>query len=85
MTSALPYGPMGRLVRQKTFTYNCLLKDRKEASGALLKSFSMYHARIQKALSEGSKFDNVFLADEGIEDTNFTINGPSSVNQRNAI
>ena len=37
------------------------------------------HARIQKVLSEGSKFDNVcFLVDEGIEDPNVTINGPSS-------
>ena len=33
----------------------------------------------------GSKFDNVFLVDEGIEDPNVTINGPSLARQRNAI
>ena len=43
------------------------------------------HARIQKVLSEGSKFDNFFIVDEGIEDPNTTINVPSSVRQRNAI
>ena len=36
------------------------------------------HVRIQKDLSEGSKFDNGLLIDEGIEDPNVTINGPSS-------
>ena len=49
------------------------------------------HVRIQKVLSEGSKFDNVsflfyfFLIDDGIEDPNTTINGPPSARQRNAI
>ena len=33
----------------------------------------------------GSKFDNVFLVYEGIEDPNTDINGPSSAHQRNAI
>ena len=34
----------------------------------------------------GSNFDNVFfLVDEGIEDPNTTINGPSLARQRNAI
>ena len=37
----------------------------------------------------GSKFDNVFLVfflvDEGIEDPNVTISGPSSARQQNAI
>ena len=33
------------------------------------------HARIQKVLSEGSNFDNVFLVDEGREDQNTTISG----------
>ena len=33
-----------------------------------------------------SKFDNVFFfVDDGIEDPNFTTNGPSSARQRNAI
>ena len=43
-------------------------------------------ARIQKILSEGSNFDNVFffiLVNEGREDRNTTISGPSSVRQRN--
>ena len=43
------------------------------------------HARIQKVLSEGPKFDNVFLVGEGKEDPNNTINGPSSARQRNAV
>ena len=41
--------------------------------------FAHMHARIQKVLSEGVKFDNVFfLVDEVIENPNITINGPSS-------
>ena len=43
------------------------------------------HARIQKILSGESNFDNFFLVDEGREDSNTTINGPSSTRQRNAI
>ena len=44
------------------------------------------HARIQKLLSERSNFDYVFfLLDEGIDDPNATMNGPSSALQRNAI
>ena len=43
------------------------------------------HARIQKVLSKGSTFDKFFLVDEGIENPNITIIGPSSVRQRNAI
>ena len=35
------------------------------------------HARIQKVLSEGSNFDNVYLVDEGREDPNTTISGPA--------
>ena len=45
------------------------------------------HARIQKVLSEGVQglnFGNFFLVDEGMEDTNVTINGPSWSRQRNA-
>ena len=46
------------------------------------------HARIQEVLPEGD-FDNGFLFfffdDEGREETNATINGPSSDHQRNAI
>ena len=38
-----------------------------------------------KVFSEGSKFDNVFFADKGIEDINSAINGSSSARQRNAI
>ena len=33
----------------------------------------------------GSNFDNVFLVDEGREDPNTTISGPSSARQQNAI
>ena len=45
--------------------------------------------RSRKFCQRGSKFDyvefdNVFLVDEGIEDPNITINGPSSARQRNA-
>ena len=44
------------------------------------------HARIQKSLSEGSNFEYIFfLLDEGIDDPNATMNGPSSARQRNAI
>ena len=42
----------------------------------------------KKFCQRGSKFDNVFcvfLVDEGIEDRNTAINGPSSAHQRNAI
>ena len=43
----------------------------------------MYHAQIQKVLSEGSNFD-IFLITEGRKDPN-TISGPSTAHQRNAI
>ena len=43
------------------------------------------HARIQKILSEGSKFDNFILVDEGWENQNTAVSGPSSASQRNAI
>ena len=36
-------------------------------------------------MSERSKFDKVFLVDEGIEDPNTVINEPSTARQRNAI
>ena len=39
----------------------------------------------RKFCQRGSKFDNIFLIDKGIEDTNTAINGPSSARQRNAI
>ena len=45
----------------------------------------------RKFCQRGSKFDNIFLlflfflVDEGIEDPNTAINGPSSARQRNAI
>ena len=43
----------------------------------------------RKFCQMGSKFDFFFfcffLVDEGIEDPNITINGPSSARQRNAI
>ena len=44
----------------------------------------------RKFCQRGSKFDNVsfflfFLVDDGIEDPNTTIHGPSSARQRNAI
>ena len=46
------------------------------------------HARIQEVLPEGD-FDNgflfFFLVDEGREEANATINGPSLDHQRNAI
>ena len=39
----------------------------------------------QEVLLEGSKFDNFFLVDVGIKDSNTAINGLSSARQRNAI
>ena len=44
-----------------------------------IQSYSFYHlcmrgSRLLKALSEASKFDNVFLVDEGKEDPNTAIN-----------
>ena len=39
----------------------------------------------RKFCQSGSKFDNFFLVDEGIEDLNTAINEPSSARQRNAI
>ena len=41
--------------------------------------------RSRKFFQRGSHFDYVFLVDEGREDSNTTISGPSSVRQRNAI
>ena len=41
--------------------------------------------RIQKVLPEGSDFDVFFLVDEGSDDPNTTISGPTSARQRNAI
>ena len=41
--------------------------------------------RSRKFCQRGSKLDNVFLVDEGIEDSNTTMNGPSSARQGNAI
>ena len=38
-----------------------------------------------KFLLRGSNFDYVFLVDDGREDPNATISGPSSARQRNAI
>ena len=38
-----------------------------------------------KFCQRGSKFDNFFLVDEGIEHPNTAINGPSLARQRNAI
>ena len=46
------------------------------------------HARIQKILSElrgGPTNTGFFLDDEGWEDPNTTIGGPSSTRQQNAI
>ena len=45
----------------------------------------VYMRGSRKFCQRGSKFDNVFLVDEGIEDPNITINGPSSAYQRNTI
>ena len=49
----------------------------------------MSHARIQEVLSEGvqlsQSFIIIFLVDEGREDPNTIISGPSSARQRNAI
>ena len=39
----------------------------------------------RKFCQRGSKFDSLFLVDEGMEDPNTAINGPSSARQRNAI
>ena len=46
--------------------------------------------RSRKFCQRGSKFDNIFylffiVVDEGIEDPNIIINGPSSAHQGNAI
>ena len=57
--------------------------------------FKPYHAKpgypflkamhgSRKFCQRGSKLD-VFLVDEGIEDPNITINGPSSARQRSAM
>ena len=43
------------------------------------------HARIQKVMSGGSNCEFFFLIDEGREDPNTTLSGPSSALQRNAI
>ena len=46
------------------------------------------HARIQEVLSEGVQVWERFsflLVDEGREDANTTLSGPSSAHQRNAI
>ena len=39
----------------------------------------------RKFCQMGSNFDNFLLVDEGREDPNTTISGPSSASQRNAI
>ena len=39
----------------------------------------------RKFCQRRSKFDKVFFFDEGIEDQNTAINGPSSAHQQNAI
>ena len=63
---------------------------------SVIETFSGHtHARIQNVLSRGSNFDNVFffffysffssLVNEGREDQNTTISGPSSARQQNAI
>ena len=43
------------------------------------------NVRIQKIMSDGSNLDNGILVDEGWEDPNTTLSGPSSARQRNAI
>ena len=47
-----------------------------------LLDISAYMRRSRTFCQRGSRF---FLVDEGIEDPNTTINGPSSARQRNAI
>ena len=39
----------------------------------------------RKFCQRGSIFDKIFLVDEGLEDPNTALNGPSSVRQQNAI
>ena len=39
----------------------------------------------RKFCQRGSKFDNVFFFNEGREDLNTTMSGPSSARQRNVI
>ena len=39
----------------------------------------------RKFCQRGFNFDNIFKVDEGCEDPNTTISGPSSSRQRNAI
>ena len=48
-------------------------------------TFRLYMRGSRKFCQRGSTFDTVFLADEGKEDPNTTINGTSSARQRNAI
>ena len=51
-----------------------------ESSICLIKQVGKL-VRTKKVLSEGSKFDKVFLADEGRMDPNTTISEPSTVRQ----
>ena len=39
----------------------------------------------RKFYQRGSNFDNIFLVDEGREDPNRLISGPSSARRRNAV
>ena len=57
-----------------------ILNKQIESSIYLIKQVGK-HARTQKVLSEGSKFDKGFLADEGRMDPNTTISGPSTARQ----
>ena len=65
-------------IKRKRYTYSICI--------AIYIHMYMYHTRIQKVFSEGvrANFDYVyffliilFLVDEGREDSNTTINGPS--------
>ena len=59
--------------------FNCLY------SNILFEDLQQHMRGPRKFCQRGSKFDNGFLADEGIEDPDITLNGPSSARQRNAI
>ena len=51
----------------------------------ILSGSSQYAFADPDNLCQSSTFDNVFLVEEGREDLNTTISGPTSVHQRNAI
>ena len=58
-----------------------MIKETKIGASVLLDSC----ADLENFLRGGPNLITYFLVEEGIEDPNITINGPSSASQRNAI